>query len=95
MTLFVPEDSLTQAKLAAICPHPSLKDSSLEEAVAAVQTVEQLDRAFIRRTIAQHFSCEQMVEGYIRVYQQVLEQPQIQTTLSNQVVRQISIRESV
>ena len=24
--------------------------------------------------IAQNFSCEQMVEGYIQVYQQVLEQ---------------------
>jgi glycosyltransferase involved in cell wall biosynthesis len=49
---------------------------SLEEAVAAVEAVDQLDRTFIRRYIAQNFSCEQMVEGYIRVYQQVLEQHQ-------------------
>jgi len=47
---------------------------NLAEAVAAVQAVEQLDRAFIRRYIAQNFSCDQMVEGYIQVYQQVLEQ---------------------
>ena len=49
---------------------------SLEEAVAAVQAVDRLDRASIRRHIAQNFSCEQMVEGYIQVYQQVLEQHQ-------------------
>ena len=49
---------------------------SLAEAVAAVQAVEQLDRAFIRRDIAQNFSCDQMVEGYIQVYQHVLEQHQ-------------------
>jgi glycosyltransferase involved in cell wall biosynthesis len=52
---------------------------SLEEAVAGVQAVDQLDRALIRRYIAQNFSRDQMVEGYIRVYQQVLEQHQ--TTL--------------
>lgn len=68
---------------------------SQEDAVAAVQAVDQLDRAFIRRYVTENFSCEQMVEGYIRVYQQVLEQHQRQATLSNQVVRQISIRESV
>jgi glycosyltransferase involved in cell wall biosynthesis len=49
---------------------------SLEEVVAAVQAVDRLDRAFIRRCIAQNFSCDQMVEGYIRVYQHVLEQHQ-------------------
>jgi glycosyltransferase involved in cell wall biosynthesis len=49
---------------------------NLEEAVVAVQAVEQLDRAFIRRYIAKNFSCDQMVEGYIRVYQHVLEQHQ-------------------
>jgi hypothetical protein len=49
---------------------------SLEEAVAAVQAVDQLDRAFIRCYIAQNFSCNQMVEGYIQVYQHVLEQHQ-------------------
>ena len=54
---------------------------SLEEVVAAVQAVDQLDRAFIRRYIAQNFSCDQMVEGYIRVYQDILEQHQ--TTLQN------------
>jgi len=47
---------------------------NLAEAVAAVQAVDRLDRASIRRYIAQNFSCEQMVEGYIQVYQQVLEQ---------------------
>jgi hypothetical protein len=49
---------------------------SLEEAVAAVQAVDRLDRAFIRPHIAQNFSCDQMVEGYIRVYQDILEQHQ-------------------
>jgi glycosyltransferase involved in cell wall biosynthesis len=66
---------------------------SLEEAVAAVQAVDQLDRAFIRRYIAQNFSCDQMVEGYIQVYQRVLEQHQ--ATLSNQIVRQIPTSVSV
>jgi glycosyltransferase involved in cell wall biosynthesis len=46
------------------------------EAVVAVQAVDQLDRAFIRRYTAQNFSCDQMVEGYIQVYQHVLEQHQ-------------------
>ncbi|MDH3675459.1 MAG: glycosyltransferase family 4 protein [Anaerolineae bacterium] len=64
-----------------------------EEAVAAVQAVDQLDRAFIRRYIAQNFSCDQMVEGYIRVYQHVLEQHQ--ATLYNQIVGQIPTKESV
>ena len=68
---------------------------SQEDAVAAVQAVDRLDRAFIRRYTAENFSCDQMVEGYIRVYQQVLEQHQRQVTLPNQVVRQIPTRESV
>jgi glycosyltransferase involved in cell wall biosynthesis len=49
---------------------------SQAEAVAAVQALDQLDRAFIRRDIAQNFSCDQMVEGYIQVYQHVFEQHQ-------------------
>jgi glycosyltransferase involved in cell wall biosynthesis len=49
---------------------------NLAEAVAAVQAVDRLDRVFIRRYIAQNFNCDQMVDGYIQVYQQVLEQHQ-------------------
>jgi hypothetical protein len=50
--------------------------NNLLEAVVTVQAVEQLDRAFIRRYIAANFSCEQMVEGYLQVYRQVLAQHQ-------------------
>ncbi len=43
-----------------------------EDAVAVLPSVSRLDRAGIRNYVAEHFSRERMVEGYIRVYEQVL-----------------------
>jgi glycosyltransferase involved in cell wall biosynthesis len=43
-----------------------------DEAVAAVQRVGELDRAGIRRYVAENFSRERMVDQYIEVYQEVL-----------------------
>ncbi len=48
--------------------------NSLEEAVAAVQAIPQLDRRSIHRYAAQHFSRERMVDDYIRVYREVVRQ---------------------
>ena len=45
---------------------------SVDEAVAAVALVPELDRERARQHVEQHFSRERMVEGYIRVYQRVL-----------------------
>jgi glycosyltransferase involved in cell wall biosynthesis len=44
----------------------------IDEAAAAVQAIDQLDRPLIRRHVEENFSRERMVEGYIRVYRQVL-----------------------
>jgi glycosyltransferase involved in cell wall biosynthesis len=49
---------------------------SLEQAVAAVGTVPSLDRDAIHGYAAQHFSRERMVDDYIQVYQQVIQQHQ-------------------
>jgi glycosyltransferase involved in cell wall biosynthesis len=65
---------------------------NLKEAVAAVHAVKQLDRELIRRYAAQNFSREQMVEGYIRVYQQVVERHR--ATMSTQAGRQPAIKAS-
>ena len=43
-----------------------------EDALAVLPSIGRLERARIRNHVAEHFSREQMVEGYIRVYEQVL-----------------------
>jgi glycosyltransferase involved in cell wall biosynthesis len=45
---------------------------SVEEAVAAVGNVAELSRAEVRVYAEQHFSQERMVNGYLRVYEQIL-----------------------
>jgi glycosyltransferase involved in cell wall biosynthesis len=43
-----------------------------EDALAALPSVRELARPRIRDYVAEHFSCERMVDGYIRVYEEVL-----------------------
>jgi glycosyltransferase involved in cell wall biosynthesis len=45
--------------------------SDLDTATAAVQRVDGLDRRAARRHVEEHFSVEQMTDGYLRVYQRV------------------------
>jgi len=45
--------------------------NSVEEAVAAVRAVPQLDRQHLHDYAAQYFSRERMVDDYIRVYREV------------------------
>ncbi len=46
---------------------------TVEEAAEAVRRVHVLDRAAIRRYVEARFSCERMVNDYIRVYQEVIQ----------------------
>jgi glycosyltransferase involved in cell wall biosynthesis len=46
--------------------------TDLDEAVAAVQRIDQLDRSAVRKHVEDHFSAERMTDGYLRVYQEVL-----------------------
>lgn len=46
--------------------------ADVEEAVAAVCRVPQLDRRRVRSHVAEKFSRERMVEDYIRIYQRVM-----------------------
>lgn len=48
---------------------------SLAEAVAAVGKVASLDRQACRQYAEAHFTVEQMVDGYVAVYRQILEHP--------------------
>jgi glycosyltransferase involved in cell wall biosynthesis len=50
--------------------------NSVEEAVAAVQRLPELDRAACRRHVVERFSADRMVDGYLEVYRQVLERSQ-------------------
>ncbi|MCK6624287.1 MAG: glycosyltransferase family 4 protein [Anaerolineae bacterium] len=45
----------------------------LDEAVAAVQHISELDRSRIRRHVAENFSRERMVDAYLKVYQEVIQ----------------------
>lgn len=45
---------------------------SVEEAVAALPRVRELDRARVRRHVEAHFSADRMVEEYLRVYREIL-----------------------
>lgn len=42
------------------------------EAVAAVERLDELDRAECRRHVERHFNVDRMVDDYIRVYQRIL-----------------------
>ena len=50
--------------------------NSVEEAVAAVLRVPELDRAACRRHVKERFSADRMVDGYLEVYREVLERSQ-------------------
>lgn len=45
---------------------------SVEDCIAALKQVAQLDRALCRSWVSQHFSVQQMVDGYEAVYRQIL-----------------------
>lgn len=45
---------------------------SAQEALAALQRIPELDRAAVRRTVADRFTIERMADAYIRLYQQIL-----------------------
>lgn len=47
--------------------------NTVDEAVAAVESVGSLDRAAIHRDAVTRFSRDRMVDDYVRVYQQILE----------------------
>ncbi len=44
----------------------------LDEATAAVQRLDELDRSAARKHVEDHFSTERMADGYLRVYQEIL-----------------------
>lgn len=46
----------------------------VDEAVASVKRLNDIDRRACRRRVEKHFTCDTMVEGYVRVYEQVLRQ---------------------
>jgi glycosyltransferase involved in cell wall biosynthesis len=46
---------------------------TVDEAVAAVDRVGELDPVYLRKYVEQNFSRERMVDGYLNVYEQVLE----------------------
>ena len=46
--------------------------ADLDEATAAVQRLDQLDRSAARKHVEDHFSAERMTDGYLSVYQEVL-----------------------
>ena len=46
--------------------------ADLDEATAAVQRVDELDRWAARKHVEDHFSTERMTDGYLGVYQEVL-----------------------
>ncbi|MET0250646.1 MAG: glycosyltransferase family 4 protein [Novosphingobium sp.] len=45
---------------------------TVEEAVAAVAKIDTLDRAAVRRSIAERFSVDRMAEGYLALYRRIL-----------------------
>lgn len=45
---------------------------TIDEAVAALEKIDKLDRRRIRRHVEENFSVQKMVEGYIRVYEEVM-----------------------
>lgn len=46
--------------------------ADLDEATAAVQRLDEIDRSAARKHVEDHFSAERMADGYLSVYQEVL-----------------------
>jgi len=57
--------------------------SSTEEAIDAVNHIQEIDRTFCRKTVEDNFTIEQMVNKYIEVYEQVLEKTRTPETAHN------------
>jgi glycosyltransferase involved in cell wall biosynthesis len=49
---------------------------TIDEAVAALPLIADLDRACIRQHTAEHFGRERMVDDYLRVYAAIIERCQ-------------------
>ena len=47
---------------------------SVEEAVAAIARIDDLDRATVRASVIERFSVERMADQYIALYRQIMEQ---------------------
>jgi glycosyltransferase involved in cell wall biosynthesis len=47
--------------------------STVEEAVSAVQNIDQINRSFCRKDAVQRFTAKRMVQDYIKVYQKILQ----------------------
>lgn len=47
---------------------------NVEEAVAALGKISEIDRQCCRRTVEERFSVERMVDDYIKVYQQIIDE---------------------
>ncbi|MEG3180246.1 glycosyltransferase family 4 protein [Sphingomonas sp. LT1P40] len=45
---------------------------SLDEAIAAIDTIGDLDRATIRRAVVERFSVERMADAYLALYREIL-----------------------
>ncbi|MFV9505433.1 MAG: glycosyltransferase family 4 protein [Oscillochloridaceae bacterium umkhey_bin13] len=59
---------------------------TMGEAVHAVEAAALLDRVAIRRYAADHFSQQRMVEAYLRVYHDLLAQPQPNTAMNQRAI---------
>lgn len=46
--------------------------NNIEEAVAALEKIKQIDRAYCREWSASKFSCEKMTEDYLKIYRKIL-----------------------
>ncbi len=49
--------------------------TDVDGATAAVQRIDEIDRAAARKRVERHFSTERMADGYLRVYEDVLRSP--------------------
>lgn len=54
--------------------------SNVEEAVAALGKISGIDRQCCRQTVEERFSVERMVDDYIKVYQQIIDENKQQKT---------------
>jgi len=45
---------------------------SVDEAVAAIERVDEIDRAACRQTVVERFSVERMAEEYLALYRRIL-----------------------
>ncbi|TGX53649.1 glycosyltransferase family 4 protein [Sphingomonas gei] len=55
-----------------ITPETGILVGSTDEAIAAIDRVEQIDRAACRKRIVDHFSVEAMADKYIALYERIL-----------------------